>query len=398
MNKKHNRKKIFAPLRLLSALPGRSAFAALRALSSLRAFYAAAAVVATAALHMGCVAEKWEYCPPRMFVSTDHEMGIYGEPNATRAQSRARTVSDWYDCIDTVAVYIFDENERFVTLWKGGHYTPGQEYEIPLQEIGLPEGSYTFVAWTNLGRDHYANFADTALTARPRYLDEMVMNIRLDDGTVTRDPAHRHFGIRERVNLTNNSILTPRQSTIVLDPAIHKVNFMVEGIAPQKIRPGSIRVNVTDGNPQHDFHNKFVRQDSGQTYTQTRTMEDVTGLPGGPGDWRGEGPGEVNPPAGVDPTNGLTLYTSSMGLVQIHDLPMTGFEIRNEAETDARKKTLFKYDNLVSLIQLVYNGNNQKVDFEETLEFDIVISLVAEAYVTLTINGWTYRLNTMNLG
>jgi hypothetical protein len=400
MNKKQIRNKFFAALPALSALPGKRALSALRAMSALRALCAAAALATLAALP-GCVAEEWEYCPPRLLISTDHEVGLYGDPAGTRAQSRARIVSDWYDCIDTVSVYIFDENERFVALWKGGHYTPGREYEIPLQELCLPEGSYTFVAWTNLGSDHYANIDDATLTAAdatPRFLDDMVMNLTLDNGAVTSDPAHRHFGILERVNLSNNSILTPRQSTIVLDPAIHKVNFMVEGIERDRIRPGSIRVNVIDGNPQHDFRNRFVRQGSGQTYTQTRTMEDVTGLPGGPGDWRGEGPVEVNPPAGIDPTNGLTLYTSSMGLMQIHDLPMTGFEIRNEAETDVRKKTLFKYDNLVSLIQLVYAGNNQKVDFEETLEFDIVISLVSEGYVNLTINGWTYRLNLIPLG
>jgi hypothetical protein len=359
----------------------------------------AAAAIAGAAM-TACVAEPWEYCPPRLLISTDHEVEMYGPVDATRAQSRARSVEDWYHgCIDTVAVYIFDENERFVTLWKGGPYTPGVEYEIPLREICLPEGVYTFVAWTNLDADHSCNITDDELAAGTGdyRLDDFMVNFRHEDGTIHEDCEHRHFGIRERVNVANYSILDPRESTIILDPGVHKVNFMVVGVEPSKITGDSHSVAVTDRNLQHDFRNRVVP--NGEPYRQTRALEDVTGLPGGPGNWHDYDPeAGATPPPGVDPTSGFSVLTASMHLMQIHDLSKTGFEIRHDRAADPGERVLFRYDDIVALIQLVYSSNEQKVNFEETLEFDIVISFVAESYVMLTINGWTYRLNETELG
>lgn len=342
----------------------------------------------------GCVAQEYEYCPPRLVIITDQDAGLYGEPAETRAQSRARYVDEWFDCIDSIHVYIFDENERFVTIWSGGGYTPGQEYEVPYDKLGLPEGVYSFVAWTNRWGDHTCNVNELLAQGGDFYLDDLNMYLDTHGGEIDHDLNHRHWGILERANMSNQSVISPSEYRIVVDPAIHRVNFMLEGVEVD--RPGQTRVDaedysvtVSDNNPVHNFRNKYV---TGQpTYYHTRTMMDVTGAPGGPGAWFDD---EGIPPAGADYKDGVALLTASMNLVHIHDLSKTGFSMHNNDSGEE----VFAYDDIVGLINLVYSSNDQKVDFEETLEFDILVSFVAPFYVNITINGWTYRLNLVDLG
>ncbi len=341
----------------------------------------------------GCVAQEYEYCPPRLFIITDHDAGLYGEPAATRAQSRARYVDEWFESIDSIHVYIFDENERFVTLWEGGGYIPGQTYEVPFDKLGLPEGVFTFVAWSNRFGDHTCNVQELLASGEDFYLDDMVLHLDTRDGVISDDINHRHWGILERANMTNTSVIAPLEYTIVIDPAIHKLNFMLEGVesdmASRATAAEDYSVTVSDNNSVHTFRNDFVPDQP--TYYNTRTMMDVTGAPGGPGAWFDD---EGIPPAGTDPEDGYSLYTTSIYAVQMHDLSKTGVEIRN----DDTGRVIFEEDDIVSLINLVYSSNSQKVDFEETLEFDILVSFITSGYITLNINGWTYRLNDVDLG
>jgi hypothetical protein len=339
-----------------------------------------------------------------LLVTTDHEAGKYGPANETRAQSRARNIDRWYNSIDTLSVYIFDENERFVYLWRGPGYTPGQDYEIPLTEICLPEGVYTFIAWSNLDRDHFCNMHDSLLAApNENYrLADMFVNMRLDDdGGIKRDRDHRHYGKREGVHVANNSILDPKQSNIVLNPVMHRVNFTVVGQAPSKMDQQHT-VRITDRNHRHSFLNRFIgtpetRADGDEFYHQIRTMTDVTGLPGGPGAW--DDP-TVPPPPGIDPAQTETLLSSSVMLLQLHDVTKTGVRIFNEqdeaealATNDKNYKPILDEPDLEHLIQEVYAFNSQRVNFDETLEFDITVFANSEFYLHININGWNYIRN-----
>ncbi len=290
----------------------------------------------------GCVAQEYEYCPPRLVIITDQDAGLYGEPAETRAQSRARYVDEWFDCIDSIHVYIFDENERFVTIWSGGEYTPGQEYEVPYDKLGLPEGVYSFVAWTNRWGDHTCNVNELLAQGGDFYLDDLHMYLDTHGGEIDHDLNHRHWGILERANMSNQSVISPSEYRIVIDPAIHRVNFMLEGVEVD--RPGQTRVDaedysvtVSDNNPVHNFRNKYV---TGQpTYYHTRTMMDVTGAPGGPGAWFDD---EGIPPAGADYKDGVALLTASMNLVPVENrlldaqqrLGRGGIRLRRHSGTD----------------------------------------------------------------
>ncbi len=340
----------------------------------------------------GCVAQRWEYCPPRLFIVTDHDAGRYGDPASTRAQSRARHVEEWFDHIDSIHLYIFDENERFLSIWAGGPYTPGQRYEVPLPELCLPEGVYSFVAWTNRWGDHTCNVQELLARGEDFYLDDLMMCVDTRDGVLTGDLNHRHWGILERAHISNESIIAPREYTIVIDPAIHRVNFMLEGVEVEgatRAAAGDYSVTVSDNNPLHTFRNKLVPDQP--AYYHTRSMEDVTGKPGGPGAWESD---QGIPPVGTDHKKGVSLLASSINLVHIHDLSKTGFVMRNNDTGEV----LFEEDDIVGLINLVYRANHQtKIDFEERLEFDIVVSFASPYYVNININGWTYRLNEIEL-
>ncbi len=313
-----------------------------------------------------CVKEQFAFCPPdvRLYLKTDHELGIY--------DSRATDIEDWYSSIDTVAVYIFDENEKYVTAWHGGRYTPGDEFEVPLIKLGLREGVYTFVAWTNRGDEYLCNLeqleARRDTTGIDFYLDDMRMTMTLpeDGGAIESDLRHRHHGILERAYVSNYSILSPGPNVISLMPSLHRVNLTVTGVAPSSTVSGHT-LTVTDSNSAHDFRNQNVPDLDVYSHRRPFTVVD---------------PGSNGTRAEQSAT-----MTSSIYLMQLHDDTVTGFEIHNDADPSA---PIHVEEDLVELINTVYGANRRGVDLDEVLEFNIAIDVSSKLQTVFYINGWQY--------
>ncbi len=324
-----------------------------------------------------CVAEPLADCPPdvRLYMMTDHEMGYYG--------SRTADIEEWYSSMDTVAVYVFDENERYVTVWHGGRYTPGEEFEIPLIEMNLREGVYTFVAWTNQGDEYLSNLEDLEArretTGEEFYLDDMRMTMSLpgEGGAIEDDLRHRHHGILERAYVSNNSILSPGPNIIAMMPSLHRVNISVTGVSPNT-KATDHTLTVTDSNWEHDFHSLNVPELD--TYSHRRPFAPVgdesndtrTGTDTGT-DTRAE------PPVAM---------AASIYLMQLHDDTVTSFEIHHNSEDTTT--SIHREEDLVQLINDAYGFNRRGVDFNEVLEFDISIDVSSKLQTVFYINGWQY--------
>ncbi len=331
-----------------------------------RIFVAAQTVLALSVLFFAsCVKEQDEGCPPdvRLYIKTDEEMAIFG----SRGDSRAHDIKEWYSSIDTVAVYVFDENEKYVTVWHGGPYKSGVDYEVPLRTIGLPEGVYTFVAWTNRGDEYMCNLEELESLGEDFYLDDMRMNMAVpDDGDAIGNLLrHRHHGILERAYVSHNSILFPGPNAITLKPSLHKVNFTVTGIAPSTLGDGHT-ISVVDNNPTHSFRNEYIP--GLDKYRHRHALTTDTSNPG--------------TRAGDD------ALSASMYLMQLDDNTMTSVEIHNVNDPDEPVHVL---DDLTGLIRTVYSEvGGRNVDFDERLEFDITIRVNTEFTVSVRINGWDY--------
>lgn len=325
-----------------------------------------------AALALGsCVAEDLSDCPPdvRVLVKTDNEMGIYD----TRTGSRTtRTpVEDWYSSIETVSVYVFDENDRFVTRWIGGAHTEGVDYEVPVDQMHLAEGIYTFVAWTNLGGDYNCNMEELSAEKKEMFLDEFLMKMAVPDSRVFgKDIGHCHYGMVENVYVSYNTPTVDREYVIVVDPMIHKINVTVGGIDPAAL-DNTHAVKVIDRNASHDFRNRCI--EGGEEYQQVRTLA----------------------PGGFDGKRAADgVKSASMHVMQVQDRTRTLLAIVDEDTGE----TLFEKD-LVEVILTVCGEAGQAPDFfEYTLEFDIEVSFLAENRIGVEINGWYYIFTNEIIG
>jgi hypothetical protein len=328
------------------------------------------------ALSLGsCIAENMDDCPPRLFVKTKYETRAGG---STRLISTATPIEEWYNRIENVTVYIFDENDRFVTLWEGGAYTVGEEYEVPLDKLGLREGIYNVVAWTNCGE------------ASPQYnvgglgegvtLEDLTMALNVPpDGTLRDDINHIHWGLHpERIHYSSKS----KKSSHVIEiaPVTHKVNFSVSGLEGE----GPYEVTVTDRNARHSFRNGYI---SGDYYRHVRSMSAAD-------DTRAE--------AG-------SALVASMILMQIQDDSGTSFEIGDTASGQTVELPElpsvgglpdYPAGDLVGFITKIAALNGSSPDFENTREFDIAIDYRtggggggAGAVIVISVNQWEYVIN-----
>ncbi len=354
-----------------------------------------------------CVTEDLDDCPDiRLFIKTDHETGRYGEPNGTRAASRAENPDEWYNSIDSIDVYVFDENEKFVTLWKGGAYTPGVDYEVPLSYMGLPEGVYTFVAWSNSdeinddtsGKHYYTNFDElmNALASgdpgegggstSPQgelLLTDMRMDMKHPEGRLydeeSADLPHRHHGI-ERVYVSNSSILNGHH-VLELFPSIHKVSFTVIGVPSDPT--GSHTITVTDRNSAHDFRNNYIR---GQEPHRVR---------------RSLTPMVEEPQQATRADEEPPVLTASMYLMQLSDATTTRVEIHNPGDPD---NPVYVVPDLNKMILNAHTGgtsvdeDTRPLDYNEKLEFTVSMDLKGYPDITFIINGWRYHYVHIDIG
>ncbi len=317
-----------------------------------------------------CVAEDLSDCPPPgapLVVKTDHEAGRYLDTRADSRISRSSDIMEWYDCIENVTVYIFDGQDRFVTFWEGGAHNHGVDFEVPLGELGLADGLYTFVVWTNRGLGCYVcNVYERSVGD---HFDEF--NIRAvipEDGHMENDFAHRHHGILENVRVSAGLVVDTDRNAIVIDPTVHRVNFSFSGLRPSG---GGYSLTVSDSNPAHDFRNEPIGDQS-----EYHHIHSLTPLAAEGGTRAGE------------PVN----FATSMLLQQLQDDTTTTMTL-----TDAGGEFEYSVDLVETIETVAWLVAGQQVDFDHTLEFDVAIDFSGNAAIGITVNGWYYRLNEYEL-
>jgi hypothetical protein len=340
-----------------------------------------------------CICEDLSDCPDtRLLVMTDHELGVHG-PDTRRVTETE--ITDWYDCIASVTVYVFDENDRFVTYWVGGAHTHGEDYEVPLEQLNLPEGVYTFVAWTNRNIDPstptiYECNVHEKVAGDP-FADFRIRTVGFsDDGHLSDDFGHRHHGILRGVYVSHNSIRDEGRNILAIDPTVHKVNFTVIGLGHGDEADDTWSISVADSNREHNFDNKAVAGHDRYRHTHYMQLGDLndsrahdprTRAEGDEGDEGAEG-------------DGNTTMSTSLMMQQLQDATDTTITLRNEDTGEV----LYTGD-LINRIALGFGlVAGYAVDFERNLEFDVTFDFTGRMAIIVNIDGWTYRINDATIG
>lgn len=266
-------------------------------------------------------------------------------------QSKAATI-DRYN-IESVTVYVFDNDYKYVTQWEGGAYIHGQTYEVPLT---LPAGTYHFVVWTNQGDVYKASHSKAQLDGSVSYADMSTGLSVPTDKTISTDIPDLHYGILTDAEVFEFDNIN-RIYTVIISPNTYKVNFSVRGLIPNGNTYG---FTVTDNHSRYKFDNSMV---SGLgNYYHTRPVQ--------------FGGNELN---------------TSMILLGLDAGRAMPFSFENA--TSAAQ--LYSGD-LIDMINKAYAAAGRRPDFSSTYEFDIVL-VFSQFGVEITVNGWGYQGNPTEL-
>jgi len=291
----------------------------------------------TLTLH-ACLEENMDDCEPQQ---PNVKIVVRTLAEASRATD-TNTTSD----IDNVVLYVFDENENFVTMWQGGTYTYGEEYAA---YIDMYPGTYHFVVWTN-------QFTTYAPSETRNTAAELVVSLQYpSDKKVTTQIPELHHGMLLNAEVTVN---TDNEFLILIAPNTYKLNFTVEGLQPDD---NQYSFTVTDNNTHYAFDNTILEGMEEIAYIRTTAF------------------------------TGDELATS-MNVLRLTDSRSPTFDFSNLT----RDESIFT-DGLVNIIKKAYNSAGLTVDFDSEHEFDITLTFNAWMEVTISVNGWSYTPNETQL-
>jgi hypothetical protein len=314
-----------------------------------------------------CIKDNQDDCPPthnvRLLVTTDYEKEALG--------TRAAAEKNWYqEQIENVTVYIFDENDHFVTHRAGGAYTLGKPYEML---FNLPtEHHYRFVAWTNQGSSYTPSHSGTRLTDSLTF-DELSVQLSMpSERTLTEDIPHRHQGVLSSANISRSDGNIDSLE-IVLSPHTYRVNVEVEGLVTSH---DQYRVTITDRNDRHGLDTHLI---SGEEYRHVRLIDFV-------------------PDEGE--TFAVDKLSSSMILLQIGDDTGTAFQVENLTEG-----TILYTADLLETIQKAYTGQigpglrySSLADLlNRVYQYTITLYFTSLGDVEVKVNNWKYSENDVPL-
>ncbi len=332
-----------------------------------------------------CLRDDIEPCPDPynvyLRIITDYEKESLTRHSVPAARS-------WYDgAINSVVVFVFDEDENLVTYWQGGAYTLGQPLEVPFT---LPDGrNYHFVAGTNIGDDRHYSMSHVGEALTGVHRSQLAVNLDLpEDRLLTQDIEHRHYGelddqwVEVGMEKDNNY-------EVVMKPHTYKVNFIIAGMDPGT---DQYKVDVTDTNCHHDFRKNCMTGMLPYTHRRTMVHEPST---------RAE----------------RSRVITSTNLLQIGDETETTFKLTKVVTTtlsDGRIETAENYYPVTNVLEAIKQSYNDELEtiktnnpdmtddealadmLEEKFEYNIVMRL-AEVGFDFTIMEWDYVGNTGGL-
>ncbi|MDR0545228.1 MAG: FimB/Mfa2 family fimbrial subunit [Odoribacteraceae bacterium] len=244
------------------------------------------------------------------------------------------------DTVDRIDLYAFDKDGKVVGHWVDERVVMSKNYYMEIDSLSA--GAY--VAWANLGARYIAN------VPRPSR-DEMSASLVLPADRALRDVdlPHLYFGESRAESFEGNRLVIP------LEDNICRLNFKVEGLAANG---DAYSFTVTDNNGAYSFAND---------YRETPPFRHIASAR-----FTGNSP-----------------LTATMTVLRLDRDRTPALTFTNETTGEI----LFSRDNLVDLI-LQANAN---VDFRATRRFDVLLSVRADATISISVNGWRIETDEVQI-
>jgi hypothetical protein len=319
----------------------------------IRASLIALAVAST--MFTSCIKDDRTDCPPIQIVN-GHNVILHVQ---TDEDAEGRTPSPTFDAynIDSVVVYIFGEDGKFFDLWSGGAYERGEAYYA---ELALDPGTYSFAAVTNPSSASDVSLTLSDLEAQRPTREEIELSLGFNTAdSFTEDIPDLHLGTLDNVTVVSTEELL--EPVIIIYPQTYLVNFTVNGLAEGT----RYDFSVSDEQFIRTLENQFTVSTDPFYYTRWAITERL-GL--------------------------LRSMSTSMTIYNLTEDKVMPFVL-----SDATTTAPFYNDDLIEMIEMVYATAGQTVDFDTTREFDILLNFQGDLLISITVNGWVYKLNEENL-
>lgn len=291
---------------------------------------------------LSCISPDRGDCPPRQNVRI-----------VVRTITEVTRTAGGSNEIDNVTIYVFDQQERFVTAWQGDAYTYGQVYQAYLD---IDPGTYRFVVWTNHGATYSASHTLAECGAETPYFQDLTLSMACPSGNrLESDIQSLHHGSLPGATVYAGMV---NEFTIVLRPNTYKINYTVKGLPADGC---DYSFSVRDNNSRYTFANATLQGSDHVEHLRT-----------------------------VCHTGGH--LTASMKVLSLCDTRTPAFDFSNATTGQSLLS-----DDLVSMIKRAYASSGRSVDFNSTFEFDIVLTYEANVGVHVSVNGWGYSGNPTEL-
>ena len=264
------------------------------------------------------------------------------------------TNGDTYE-IDNLTVYIFDDQNQFLTALQSGTFT--RSGTLFKANLDLDPGTYHFVVWTNQGDTYTTTHSIEQCHQDKPSLSDLTLYMNCPSNkTLTTDIQDLHYGILANAVIPAGNI--DQDLTVIISPNTYRVNFAVEGLAETTDR---YAFSVRDDNSHYMFNNSIV---SGKdVFNHLRMTSFVDGT-----------------------------LKASMKTLLLTESRSPQFELTN----NTTGKSIYSAD-LVNMITKAYTAGGQSVDFDHIYEYDIIITFRGNLGLTISVNGWVYMENNTEL-
>ncbi|NDV60585.1 FimB/Mfa2 family fimbrial subunit [Bacteroides sp. 519] len=247
--------------------------------------------------------------------------------------------------IDSLHVYVFNDNMQYVTSVTAGAYT-GSDYEFNLL---LTAGNYQFVAWTNTGEYYKFNRTIEQCETRKYYMDELEYYLHYDsDKCIYENIPDLHHGTQSQEIVANQD----NYVQVYISPNTYTINITAIGL-PQS--EDDYTFSITDNNSHYSFDNSIIDNKADYQHIRTCQMENY----------------ELN---------------TSIKVLRLANERSPKLTLSNATA----EQTLFN-GNLITTICDAYKAQNKEADFNTTYTFDIVLYFGLQMEIEIImVNGWKY--------
>lgn len=276
-----------------------------------------------------CFSDDLSDCPPE-----DKAVRVYFEIDAQTGAGDAEE-------IDRMSLFVFDAQERLVTVLKDDDVTLSGNYYMTLSP-GV--GEYTFVAWANLT----GSYACTPYKEGTTQLEELEAYLVADaDNAVRQTPGLLYFARTDKVQVTATE---DQYVTMLLNKNNNTVHVRTEGL-PAGDHQYNLAISARNGS--YKFDNSFASDTEEIHYITECTRDGASQLSGS-----------------------LTI----MRLARDRRFPVLKLEDTTTGET------LYS-GNLIDLI-LRLEELSEPIDIEKSNVYNILLRFDADLNVSVSVNGW----------